>query len=101
MNVFILHAHPEPKSFNAALTQTAVEFLKENEHKVQVSDLYVMNFDPVSDQRNFTSISNPDFFKQQAEELHASETNDFSRDIVSEIEKLEWCDALIMQFPLW
>jgi NAD(P)H dehydrogenase (quinone) len=61
MNVFILHAHPEPKSFNAALTQTAVEFLKEKGHKVQVSDFTVMNFDPVSDQRNFTSIRNSDF----------------------------------------
>jgi NAD(P)H dehydrogenase (quinone) len=101
MNVFILHAHPEPKSFNAALTQTAVEFLKEKGHKVQVADFTVMNFDPVSDQRNLTSIRSSDFFKQQAEELHASETNGFSRDIVREIEKLEWCDALIMQFPLW
>lgn len=101
MNFFIIHAHPEPKSFNAALTRTAVSFLENNGHKVKVSDLYSMGFNPVSDQRNFIAIQNPEFFKQQTEELYASETNGFSSDILAEIEKLEWCDALILQFPLW
>ncbi len=101
MNIFIAHAHPEPKSFNGALTRTAVRFLKGGGHKVQVSDLYAMKFDPVSDRRNFVSVSNPDYFKQQAEETHASECNEFAPEILGEIEKLEWCDLLILQFPLW
>ncbi len=101
MNVFIVHAHPEPRSFNAALTRAAVAFLEAEGCAVQVSDLYAMPFDPVSDRRNFTSVRDADFFKQQVEELHASETNGFASDILDEIEKLEWCDALILQFPLW
>jgi len=29
MNVLIVHAHPEPRSFNGALTRTAVRALRE------------------------------------------------------------------------
>lgn len=101
MNILIVHAHPEPKSFNAALTATAVEFFKSNGDGVTVSDLYAMGFDPVSDRRNFLSVKDPTYFKQQVEELHASQTDGFSPAIAREIEKLEGCDGLILQFPLW
>lgn len=101
MRVFIVHAHAEKKSFNAALTATAVEALQAAGHEVTVSDLYAMKFDPVSDRRNFTTVHDPDFFKQQAEEMHATEHDGFSADIKAELAKLDWCDALILQFPLW
>jgi len=39
MKVLIVHAHPEPLSFNAALKNLAVEVLSEAGHFVQVSDL--------------------------------------------------------------
>ena len=101
MNVFIVHAHPEPKSFNAALTRTAVETLTGAGHVVRVSDLCAMRFDPVSDRRNFTTVRDADFYNQQVEELHANETNGFVPAIAAEQEKLAWCDVLILQFPLW
>ena len=101
MKIFIVHAHPEPQSFNAALTNTAVEFFTSEGHDVRVSDLYAMKFNPVSDRHNFTSVANPDYFKQQIEEMHASENDGFAPEILAEIEKLEWCDGLIFQFPLW
>jgi NAD(P)H dehydrogenase (quinone) len=41
------------------------------------------------------------YFKQQAEELHATEVNGFAPDVGAEMAKLEWCNALILQFPLW
>ena len=47
MKVPIVHAHPEPLSFNGALTNLAVEVLTQAGHFVQVSDLYAMNFDPL------------------------------------------------------
>lgn len=101
MNVLIIHAHPEPKSFNGALTQTAVSYFTNNGDSVQVTDLYAVRFDPVSDRRNFTTVSDATYYKQQIEELYATDHNGFSADIVAEIEKLEWCDLLILQFPLW
>lgn len=101
MKVFIVHAHPEAKSFNGALTQFAKDTLTSQGHEVIISDLYQMNFDPVSDRRNFTSCKDPDYYKQQAEEMYASEMNGFAPDIQAEIDKLLGCDVLIFQFPLW
>lgn len=101
MKVFIVHAHAEPQAFNGSLTHHAKQVLESAGHEVIISDLYAMNFDPVSDRRNFTSQKNPDYFKQQIEEMHATEVNGFAPDIQAEMEKLEWCDVLIMQFPLW
>jgi NAD(P)H dehydrogenase (quinone) len=101
MKFFIVHAHPEPQSLNSALTNHAKETLLSAGHEVQISDLYAMQFNPVSDRSNFTSQKDPTYFKQQVEEMHATEIDGFSADIKAEMEKLEWCDVLIFQFPLW
>src|SRR6202142_1330282 len=101
MNVFLLNAHPEPRSFNGALFRTAQDTLRAAGHAVTVSDLYAMKFDPVSDRRNFTSVKNPEFFKQQIEEMHATEVGGFAPDVEAELRKMETCDLMIWQFPLW
>jgi NAD(P)H dehydrogenase (quinone) len=101
MNVLIVHAHPEPDSFNGAMTQRAIQVLTDMGHTVTVSDLYAMGFDPVSDRRNFTTVADPGYFKPQAEEAYASTHNGFTPTLEAEIQKLEQCDALILQFPLW
>ena len=101
MRVFIVHAHPEPKSFNGALTRVATETLHAHGHEVIVSDLYAAEFNPVSDRRNFVTVHDSDYFRQQAEEAYAAAHDGFAPEIAAEMEKLFWCDALIMQFPLW
>jgi len=101
MNVFIVYAHHEVKSFNSAMFQTATKALQQAGHQVKTSELYDMKFNPVSDRGNFVQMKNPDFLKQQLEELHATGINGFSTEIRQEQEKLEWCDLLILQFPLW
>ena len=101
MNVLIVYSHAEPQSFNGALFRTAQETLRAAGHSVQTSDLYAMKFDPVSDRRNFTTVKNPDFFKQQIEEMHATEAGGFAPDVEAELRKLEACDLMIWQFPLW
>jgi len=101
MRVFIVHAHHEPKSFNGAMTQAAVEALTAAGHEVVVSDLYAMGFDPVSDRRNFTEIADPERLRQQVEESHASAHGGYAADLQAEMGKLAWCDVLIFQFPLW
>jgi NAD(P)H dehydrogenase (quinone) len=101
MRVFIVHAHPEPKSFNGAMTRAASQALREAGHEVLVSDLYAMGFNPVSSRHNFLTVRDSDYYRQQAEEAFAAEQNGFAPDIQAEMEKLFWCDALILQFPLW
>lgn len=44
MNVLIVYAHPETHSLNATLNAFAVQHLESAGHRVQVSDLYAMNW---------------------------------------------------------
>lgn len=101
MKVFIVYAHPEPKSFNGAMKDLAVSVLTEQGHQVQVSDLYSMNFKAVADRADFLELENPDFFKYQIEQNIAYEHKKLAPDIVAEQEKLLWSDLVIFQFPLW
>ncbi|MDP2822413.1 MAG: NAD(P)H-dependent oxidoreductase [Sulfuritalea sp.] len=101
MKVLIVYWHPEPRSFNAAMFRAACETLAAAGHEVKTSNLHEMGFDPVSSRRNFTSAKDPDYFKPQIEEMHATETHGFAAEIESEMEKIEWCDLMIWQFPLW
>lgn len=101
MNVLLVFAHPEPQSFNGALLRTAVATLEAAGYAVQVTDLYAQQFQPVSDRRNFTTTQDAGYFKQQLEELYATEHHGFAPDIEAELQKVAWCDVMIWQFPLW
>jgi len=101
MNIFLVLAHPEPRSFNGTLFRQAQKLLAGAGHEIKTSELYEMQFSPVSGRNNFTSVKDPAYFKQQAEELFAIEVGGFAPDIEQELEKIEWCDLMIWQFPLW
>jgi NAD(P)H dehydrogenase (quinone) len=101
MNIFLVLAHPEPRSFNGALFHQAQKLLAGAGHEIKTSELYEMEFKPASGRNNFTSVKDPDYFKQQTEELFAVEVGGFSPDVEQELEKLEWCDLMVWQFPLW
>jgi len=101
MNIFIIVAHPEPQSFNGALFRQAQLVFRELGHAVQVSDLYAMGFNPVSGRHNFVTQKDSRIYKQQIEEMHATEFGGFASDIEAELQKLERCDLMVWQFPLW
>lgn len=101
MRVLIVLAHPEPASFNAAMADAAVSALAAAGHEVRLSDLHAMAFDPVSDRRNFTTVANADRLDQQVEEGFAALNHGFEPSLQIEMDKLAWCDLLILQFPLW
>jgi NAD(P)H dehydrogenase (quinone) len=101
MRVLIVHAHHEPSSFNAALTSEGAAALAGAGHEVVVSDLYAMGFDPVSDRRNFSTMADATKLQQQLEERHASDHDGFVPALQAEMDKLAWCDALVLQFPMW
>lgn len=101
MNVFIVSAHPEPQSFNTALRDLSVERLRALGHEVQVSDLYAMNFDPVARAQDFGERQNPDYLVYALEQRHGYETGTIAEDIRREIDKLVWCDLLILNFPVF
>ncbi len=99
--ILIIHAHPEQQSFCSALKGIASQYFTEMGDLVQESDLYAMGFDPVGDKRDFKSLSNPDFFKYQIEQMNACKTDGFTEVLKTEMDKLVWCDILIFNFPLW
>ncbi|HAD87332.1 MAG TPA: NAD(P)H dehydrogenase [Rhodospirillaceae bacterium] len=101
MNVLIVHAHPEPQSFNTALRDHSVKILAELGHTVEVSDLYAMGFNPVSGPDDFTDRANPDYLVYALEQRHGHETGTLAPDIAAEIDKLIRCDLLILHFPLY
>lgn len=101
MNVLIVHSHPEPTSFNAALKNTAVLALRRRGHCVTVSDLYAEGFDPVEAPRHYRQRADPQRFAALAEQRHASENDGLPADVRREIARLERADLVILQFPLW
>ncbi len=80
MNVLIIHAHPNPNSFNAALRDVAVRTLSRSGHSILLSDLYTMRFNPV---------------------LSARELQGDLSEIQPEIDKVRRADLLLFQFPDW
>ena len=101
MNVFIVYAHPEPRSFGRALLDRSTATLEAAGHEVVVSDLYAMRFNPVASEDDFGSRRFPERLQYDREQKHASEQGAFAPDIQTEIEKLLRCDFLMLQFPLW
>jgi NAD(P)H dehydrogenase (quinone) len=101
MRFLLVLAHPEPASFTACLARHGMRALEQDGHVTDVADLYAMQFDPVSDRRNFMTSANAERFDQQAEERLASQNASFTPELQREMDRLASCDVLILQFPIW
>jgi NAD(P)H dehydrogenase (quinone) len=101
MKILIVHAHPEPTSFNAALTQTAATALRDKGHEVTISDLYAEGFEPRAGRHDFVGAADERRFHYQGEQARAAATGSFSDDLRREHERLLAADLLVLQFPLW
>ncbi len=102
VHVLIVYAHPEPKSFNGAMKDAAVETLTAAGHEVVVSDLYAMGFDPVAGRGDFDGDPvDAEFFSLPKEQTAAYETGRTAPDIAAEMEKVKRADLVIFQFPVW
>lgn len=53
MKILIVLAHPEPQSFNHALTAAAAESARAYGNEVRVSDLYALGFEADEHSRHF------------------------------------------------
>jgi NAD(P)H dehydrogenase (quinone) len=98
--VLIVYAHPERRSLNGAMLETAERTFQSVADEVRVSDLYAMRFDPVTRASDFTDFSAErlDYF---AEQKRAYAAGTLADDIAAEIQKVAWCDLMILQFPLY
>ena len=101
MQALIVLAHPEPRSFNAALRDVSREVLAGAGWTVVESDLYAMNFDPVVNRSDFTTVQNPDYLNVSLEQRHALQHHGLAADVGGELDKLLAADLLLLHFPLW
>ncbi|MBO3275999.1 NAD(P)H-dependent oxidoreductase [Pseudomonas schmalbachii] len=101
MNVLIVHAHNEPRSFSTALCKLAQETLQGQGHEVQVSDLYAMNWNPVASAEDFAERANPDYLVYALEQREGVKSGNIAADIQQELDKLLWADLVIFNFPIY
>ena len=102
MNVLIVYAHPEPRSFNAALKDAAVDALQAGGHRVVVSDLYAMGFAAAASPTDFRGErADADILSIPREQKYAGEAGTLAPELLAEQEKLRRAQLVIFQFPLW
>ncbi|WP_299438740.1 NAD(P)H-dependent oxidoreductase [uncultured Rhodospira sp.] len=99
--VLIVHAHPEPRSFTAAMRDVAVETLRARGDAVVISDLYADGFDAVVKAADFPERRDPDYLTVALEQRHADESGTLPPDIRRELDRLLWADLVIFSFPLF
>lgn len=100
-NIFIVYAHPEPRSLNGALKDCAISHLRDAGHNVEISDLYAMKWRADADRRDFPQ-HDPEkrlFYHSASKEAYLADEQ--APEIKVEQEKLKWMDALIIQCPMW
>ncbi len=101
MNVLIVHAHYEPRSFTGAMKDTAADTLRALGHQVEVSDLREMNFDPVAKKSDFLAPKSDDYTVYSLEQRHGWANHTIAPDIAAEVDKLLRADLLILNFPVF
>lgn len=101
MHVHIIHAHPEPTSYNGALTKAAQQALQQRGDTVTISDLYQSGFDPVEKPANYPDRADMAHFAALNEQRHAWQNGTLPGVIETEIANLEQADLVVLQFPLW
>lgn len=85
MKALIVYAHPNKESFTKSLVNVLLEALIENDHSVEIRDLYSLNFNPV--------LSESD--------LELLDKGIAPKDIKIEQDYITWCDTIFFVFPTW
>ncbi|WP_076999512.1 NAD(P)H-dependent oxidoreductase [Variovorax sp. KK3] len=101
MHCLIVHAHPEPASFNGALKDVARKALEQMGHTVAISDLYRMGWNPALGAADFGDRADADYLDLSREQEHAFARGGQAADVLAEQAKVAAADLVIFQFPVW
>jgi NAD(P)H dehydrogenase (quinone) len=101
MRVHLVHAHPEPQSFVAAMRDTVVEEFRSQGAVVTVADLYAMGFDPVLSGADFSTRQNQDHLTYPLEQRHAFATGTLARELQEQVSHVLEADVLAFTFPIF
>ncbi len=89
MNILIIYTHPSEKSYTFQVLQQLKAVLAQPDWKVEISDLYAMNF-----QSDMTAA------EYEREGLATKEVP-IASDVMAEHEKIENADCIIFLYPVW
>jgi NAD(P)H dehydrogenase (quinone) len=101
MRVLWIFAHPEARSLSGALRDEGLRALDGLGHEHRSSDLYAMKWKPTVDADDFAGLEPDAPLVVTRASQHAHCTGTLSADIRAEQAKLDWADAVVLQFPLW
>lgn len=101
MKILVVSAHDNPKSYVAALHNTALGVFERGNHTVAVTDLYAQGFNPVASKVDFSTKSNSHANYMFEQQRTMNTGAGFSPDIKAEMEKVSNADLLVVHFPLW
>lgn len=90
MNVLVVHCHPDPESFGAAIRDRVLAGLGRTAHDVRHLDLYAEGFDPV--------------LCDAERRAHLTPLADRAApdpQVVEYAALLQWCEALVLVYPTW
>lgn len=98
---FLIYGHPVPKSLCGSLKETAEAKLKSMGYQVKTSDLYSMDFNPILGVKDINQGEKMDKGNVVENQKEAAEKHHVPEIIQKEIDKLLWCDNLIIIAPFW
>jgi NAD(P)H dehydrogenase (quinone) len=87
VQVLVLHAHPDPASFNYAICDTVVRVLETRGHKVHRIDLYAEEFVAAMNADERASYETDAPFRSEQARSHG--------------QLVTTCDAIVFVYPTW
>ncbi|TFL19368.1 NAD(P)H-dependent oxidoreductase [Jannaschia formosa] len=86
MRALVIHCHPKPDSFAAAVRDSVTDTLRRGGAEIRLRDLYAEGFQPVLTEAEWSGY------------LDSPANRDPVADHVAD---LQWCDTLIFVYPTW
>lgn len=99
--VHVVHAHPEPRSFTAAMRDVVVSHFRDVGAHVTISNLYEMNFNPVASAADFGIRRQSDHLIYTLEQRHAYSNGTIAPDIAEELTKIVSANLIVFTFPIF
>lgn len=87
MRLLLVHCHPDPDSYGAALRRAAAEAIRAAGHELREIDLYAEGFDPV-----LSADEKRSYLPDTARNIAA---------LTSHVDALRWAEGWIAVYPTW
>lgn len=87
MKTLVVHCHPNPQSFNAALFAAACDGLRRGGHVLRTIDLYAAGFDPV--------------MKRDEREAYLDNPGLVEARVQAHVDAVRWAEHLVFVYPVW